>query len=244
MRRALLLATLLAAGAAASAASAHQSGCHGAHSCPSDHHTYVWYDSSGAGWDCAEPGAPEYNAAIDTTAITYAGLTWYCHAAGAPSSPLPAPAPLPPPTPTPPSPSPPAGATCFYGSSGRLPDLSCTPGAVFNVGRAQVCTPGYSSGARNVSSAEKDQVYARYGIRHHRPYSYEVDHLVPLELGGANTLANLWPEPYGGRYGARTKDRLENELHHLVCDGSLSLHDAQLGIATDWYRIWIAAGRP
>jgi hypothetical protein len=63
-------------------ASAHQNGCHSAHSCPSDHHTYIWYDANGQGWDCAEPGAPEYNPAVDTTTIVYAGLPYYCHAAG------------------------------------------------------------------------------------------------------------------------------------------------------------------
>jgi hypothetical protein len=38
-----LLAALgfLLAGVIASGASAHRSGCHGAHTCPSDHHTYV-----------------------------------------------------------------------------------------------------------------------------------------------------------------------------------------------------------
>src|SRR4051794_19058114 len=61
---------------------AHQSGCHSAHSCPSDHHTYVWYDGSGHGWDCAEPGAPEYAPSRDTATISYGGYTYYCRAAG------------------------------------------------------------------------------------------------------------------------------------------------------------------
>src|SRR5438477_3564180 len=59
----------------------HRSGCHSAHSCPSDHHTYVWYDGNGQGWDCAEPGAPELNG-LDTTLIVYDGRTYYCHMAG------------------------------------------------------------------------------------------------------------------------------------------------------------------
>lgn len=67
--------------AAAVAAPTHRSGCHAAHTCPSDHHTYVWYDGSGQGWDCVEPGAPEQTAE-DTTVIVYDGLTYYCHAAG------------------------------------------------------------------------------------------------------------------------------------------------------------------
>ena len=68
-------------------------------------------------------------------------------------------------------------------------------------------------------------MYARYGIAH-VPYQHEVDHLVSLEVGGSNAVTNLWPEPYAGRWGARTKDVLENRLHDLVCSGQLSLPDS------------------
>src|SRR2546430_14212526 len=58
---------------------AHSSPCHSQHTCPSDHHTYVWTDTStGLLWDCAEPGAPEYDSSRDTTTIVYQGLTYYC----------------------------------------------------------------------------------------------------------------------------------------------------------------------
>ena len=34
-----------------------------------------------------------------------------------------------------------------------------------------------------------------YGIRgSHHGSAYEVDHLISLELGGSNEVANLWPE--------------------------------------------------
>jgi hypothetical protein len=74
------LAALAVAGLAAAAlvperAYAHRSGCHSAHTCPSDHHTYVWYDpNAGRGWDCAEPGASEFNASLNRTVITLAGI--------------------------------------------------------------------------------------------------------------------------------------------------------------------------
>jgi hypothetical protein len=62
----------------AGGASAHQSGCHSQHTCPSDHHTYVWTDTTtGLLWDCAEPGASEYDPSRDTTVIVYQGLTYY-----------------------------------------------------------------------------------------------------------------------------------------------------------------------
>src|SRR5436190_7584359 len=120
---------------------------------------------------------------------------------------------------------------------------SLTSGMALAVSRAGVCTTGYASGARDVSEAEKAAVYARYGVTW-VPYAREVDHLISLELGGSNAIRNLWPEPYAGRWGARTKDVLENRLHDLVCDGRLSLASAQRQEAGDWvaaYRRYVGA---
>ena len=52
-------------------------------------------------------------------------------------------------------------------------------------------------------------------------------------MGGDNTPANLWPEPYKGEWNAKVKDKLENELHRRVCNGSLPLSVAQQEIAFD-----------
>ncbi|HKV67358.1 MAG TPA: HNH endonuclease signature motif containing protein [Gaiellales bacterium] len=81
--------------------------------------------------------------------------------------------------------------------------------------------------------SEKDAVYARYGVPH-VPYQHEVDHLVSLEIGGSNAISNLWPEPYAGRWGARTKDVLEDRLHDLVCSGTIGLRYAQRIEARNW----------
>jgi hypothetical protein len=111
------------------------------------------------------------------------------------------------------------------------------------VGRARVCTPGYASATRDVSDAEKAAVYNRYGVVW-VPYQHEVDHLISLELGGSNAIRNLWPEPYAGRWGARTKDVLENRLHDLVCEGRLTLRSAQRQEAGDWvaaYRRYVGS---
>ena len=96
-----------------------------------------------------------------------------------------------------------------------------------------MCTSGYASSVRDVPDSEKEAVYARYGIPH-VPYQHEVDHLVSLELGGSNAITNLWPEPYAGRWGARTKDVLENRLHDLVCAGAVQLAYAQRIEAHNW----------
>jgi hypothetical protein len=86
-------------------------------------------------------------------------------------------------------------------------------------------------------------VYARYDVVW-VPYAHEVDHLISLELGGSNAIRNLWPEPYVGRWGARTKDVLENRLHDLVCEGRLALRSAQRQEASDWvaaYRRYVGS---
>jgi len=61
-----------------------------------------------------------------------------------------------------------------------------------------------------------------------------LDHLIPLCLGGSNTLANLWPEPFFGPWNAYFKDNLELWLHDSVCAGTKSLRDAQAQIASNW----------
>jgi hypothetical protein len=59
--------------------------------------------------------------------------------------------------------------------------------------------------------------------------------LISLELGGSNSIKNLWPQSYRTKpWNARVKDRLENRLHELVCSGQLDLATAQRDIATDW----------
>lgn len=64
---------------------------------------------------------------------------------------------------------------------------------------------------------------------------YEVDHLISLQLGGSNELANLWPQAnYTKPYNAHMKDALENRLHALVCKGAIDLKTAQDAISTDW----------
>ncbi|MDE2185122.1 MAG: HNH endonuclease, partial [Alphaproteobacteria bacterium] len=68
--------------------------------------------------------------------------------------------------------------------------------------------------------------------------AYEVDHLIPLELGGANDIANLFPEAAKPTPGFHEKDLVENYLHQKVCDGEVALAYAQQQIATNWLVVW------
>lgn len=115
----------------------------------------------------------------------------------------------------------------------QLPDTRLTPGAVTNATREQVCTPGWASAHRNVSIAIKKFVYREYRMPY-RPKEAEVDHLISLQLGGDNSIRNLWPESYTGEWNAHVKDFLETRAHRLVCVGAMPLGEAQQRIATDW----------
>lgn len=124
-------------------------------------------------------------------------------------------------------------------AQGGLPDSGCTPGAIFpSATTSQICQSGYASSVRNVPTSEKDQVYAEYGIASHYSGQYEVDHLVSLELGGSNDIANLWPELANPTPGFHQKDQAENYLHDQVCAGKVSLQQAQQEIATNWLSIY------
>ena len=121
-----------------------------------------------------------------------------------------------------------------------MPNPRLTPGAIFSVTRAEVCTSGWATRHRDVTSEQYDEVYGEYGIRYPEPSgTYELDHLIPLELGGGNANANLWPEPAWPAPGFHQKDALENALHDLVCAGSLGLATAQNDIASNWYAAYV-----
>jgi hypothetical protein len=115
------------------------------------------------------------------------------------------------------------------------PDPKLTPGAVLEVTKEDICTPGYSKKVRDVPSSVKKKVYEEYGITSHQPGEYEVDHLISLELGGSNSIKNLWPESYKTKpWNAHVKDKVENKLHIMICSDKIDLKTAQQEIATDW----------
>ena len=123
--------------------------------------------------------------------------------------------------------------------NGPLQDLQCTPGAIITTAiKSKICVSGYAKSVRNVPQSEKNQVYREYGITHHTAGQYEVDHLVSLELGGSNDIANLWPEAASPKPGFHQKDQVENYLHNQVCAGKIDLKTAQAEIATNWLTVY------
>jgi hypothetical protein len=129
-----------------------------------------------------------------------------------------------------------------------LPDPKLTPGDVFDVTIQDICVPGYSKKVRAVPRALRKQAYAKYGITSANEGDYQMDHLIPLSLGGSNSIRNLWPQTYHTTpWNAHVKDVLEVRLHNLVCNRKVDLQTAQHEIATDWikaYQKYIAESPP
>jgi hypothetical protein len=122
---------------------------------------------------------------------------------------------------------------------GANQDTDCTPGDIFpSATKDQICEPGYSRKVRAVTTSTKNKVYASYGITSRLAGEYEVDHLVSLELGGSNDISNLWPEAAEPKPGFHEKDVVENYLHDQVCNGAISLEEAQIQIATNWLTVY------
>lgn len=131
-----------------------------------------------------------------------------------------------------------------------LPDSTKTPGIVTDITADELCAKGFTTKTiRNVTAEEKAVVYESYGLKDHvgachcpvtnkagktKDEGCEIDHLVSLEIGGSNDQENLWPQSYCGQMNAHDKDKLENELHRLVCAKMITLQQAQSEISTDW----------
>jgi len=66
----------------------------------------------------------------------------------------------------------------------------------------------------------------------HRLGEYQLDHFIPIEIGGATTdRANLWMQPIND---ALVKDVQENRLHDAVCAGTMTLAQAQAEMLKVW----------
>ena len=122
-----------------------------------------------------------------------------------------------------------------------LPDRRCSPGGFYaTLTKAVICSSSFHTGSiRNVSRSEKFADEREYGMAAtYYGYSIEVDHIIPLELGGSNSIANLFPEPGSGSANYHLKDGLENRARAWVCDGRISLAAARRGFGTNWETLY------
>ena len=141
-----------------------------------------------------------------------------------------------------------AGCTVKMSRGHPIPDPSCSPGAVNPTLTLKLLkTKGFTTKCvRNMATtpAQKAQTYAWYNIP--RPQNNqgnsmtcELDHIVSLQLGGADTLDNLWPQcgPNGVPLPKRhfkLKDDVENFIARQIKAGAMDMKDAQRRIAEDW----------
>jgi hypothetical protein len=106
-----------------------------------------------------------------------------------------------------------------------IPDPTLTPGAVRTIDVAQICVNG-TAGVRHWSRERDDRIMAEYGLKPGPHPDFEIDHLVPLGIGGSDDDRNLWPEPrrqLARVWNAERKDELEWKLRELACNGSLDI---------------------
>lgn len=136
-----------------------------------------------------------------------------------------------------------------------IPDPKCTPGAINTTLTADVLRdPRFRTSCvrDNLTTAqEKTRTYSWYRITHPDnnrgvTQTCELDHLISLELGGADSLENIWPQCGPSDVVLRErffkqKDAVENYLAKQVREGRIKLKDAQEGISRDWTQYLEAA---
>lgn len=132
-------------------------------------------------------------------------------------------------------------------SDGTEPDPVLTPGAVRTTRIEDIC--GHKTGEfRHVTVTEKIASRRAYGIKSEFD-SYcgnadadgkrgcETDHKVPLVVGGGNppgSIANLWSQRPDGPFGYHVKDKCEERVGRDICNGKISVADAQAVFLGDW----------
>ena len=121
---------------------------------------------------------------------------------------------------------------------GPRPDPACTPGVTdprvtqANI-TSTICVPGYTTKVRppvDYTNGLRPRLADEYGEPHNT--KGEIDHFIPLELGGApSDIRNLWIQP-----GSipNPKDKVEDRLKREVCANEITLAAAQAAIVRDW----------
>ncbi|ALL67033.1 hypothetical protein K788_0008320 [Paraburkholderia caribensis MBA4] len=101
-----------------------------------------------------------------------------------------------------------------------------------------ICRPGYAdtvSPPFDDMMELKDRLLAERGIDAGHGARYALDRRVPILLGGSpDAQDNLDLLPWGGHKGERRKALLTAKLKRCVCEGRMSLGEAQAAIAGNW----------
>lgn len=123
------------------------------------------------------------------------------------------------------------GPSCHIGGAGAFttPDNACTPGAVAHLSHAEVCAP---KDRPALPVAQRRKLVAQYGVPGWTGRDGELDHRVPVFLGGLTVEDNLWPER--GAIPNR-KDALESLVRRRVCvERTMRVRTAVRLFLSDW----------
>jgi hypothetical protein len=127
------------------------------------------------------------------------------------------------------------------------PNHQLTPGAVASTDTTALCGMSKAAARVAVPFTTQTTVYAAYGYTDPAiQRKYSIDYLVPIDLGGATTTANMWPAAIRGT-GFFQKNQLDHVLYDMVCRRTITLTTAQGAVERDWYAAWlqyvVATGR-
>jgi hypothetical protein len=121
-----------------------------------------------------------------------------------------------------------------------LPDSVVTPGQTRRISKERLCSTKPYRDNSDDAFLRKKEVCRLYGQKECPGPKFQVDHLISLGIGGADTVKNIFPMPIEQ---AKLKDKLEYALKREVCDGIISLAEAQQDIAKDWVAAYRARWR-
>ena len=117
-----------------------------------------------------------------------------------------------------------------------VPDPTLTPGASRTTDANEICSHGTRE-LRHMTRERSDFLLRQYGLPPGHHPDDELDHLIPLGIGGADLDSNIFPEPRAAiepEWNAERKDKLEWKLRDLICSGQIDAASAQKAIAEDW----------
>jgi hypothetical protein len=111
-----------------------------------------------------------------------------------------------------------------------LPNPKLTPGKIARNDKDR----------NGVTEEMERHLFDRYHIPWRRRAEFKVDHLIPLELGGADVMENLWPQSlYARPYSVERKELLTQQLLARIAAGKMTLAQAQKEISEDWISCFV-----
>jgi hypothetical protein len=111
-----------------------------------------------------------------------------------------------------------------------LPNPKLTPGKIARKDKDR----------KGITEEMERHVFNRYHIPWRRRPEFKVDHLIPIELGGADVVDNLWPQSlYARPYSVERKELLTQHLLARIAAGKMTLAQAQKEISEDWISCFV-----